>query len=180
MFVSSFNKVFALITLPLFRKRSCQTLPNQFGFTLIELLVVVAILAILSVIGVTVYSNVQVNARDARRRSDIDAIVKALEVNKNQNTGKYQQLSNSNFQQQLVPSSTGVTKYCIAYASSPSDDQPITPISWLDNVDCPEDISGAAVYDEVTDTNPPANTTNWIVCSRLEAISDVYCLKNSQ
>lgn len=50
------------------------------GFTLVELLVVVAIIAVLSVIGITIFSGVQKNARDARRRADVEAISKALEA----------------------------------------------------------------------------------------------------
>lgn len=50
------------------------------GFTLVELLVVISIIAILSVIGMVVFSGVQKNARDARRRGDIEAIAKALEI----------------------------------------------------------------------------------------------------
>ncbi len=55
------------------------------GFTLIELLVVIAIIAVLSTIGFAVFSGVQKGARDAKRRSDIDAIAKALEIYKSQN-----------------------------------------------------------------------------------------------
>lgn len=51
------------------------------GFTLIELLVVISIIAILSVIGVTLFGNVQKNARDAQRRGDVEAISKAFETN---------------------------------------------------------------------------------------------------
>ena len=40
---------------------------NPLGFTLVELLVVVAIIAVLSVIGITIFTGVQKNARDARR-----------------------------------------------------------------------------------------------------------------
>lgn len=50
------------------------------GFTLIELLVVVAIIAILSVIGLAIYTDNLKKARDATRRSDIDAIGSALEA----------------------------------------------------------------------------------------------------
>lgn len=59
-------------------------LPKNFkrnhGFSLIELMVVISIIAILSIIGVVVYTGVQKNSRDARRKSDIDAISRALEV----------------------------------------------------------------------------------------------------
>lgn len=52
------------------------------GFTLIELLVVITIIAVLMTIGLTVYTNAQKAARDAKRRSDINAIAKALEIYK--------------------------------------------------------------------------------------------------
>lgn len=49
------------------------------GFTLIELLVVISIVALLSTIGLTVYSVVLKNGRDAKRQSDIRQIQSALE-----------------------------------------------------------------------------------------------------
>lgn len=56
------------------------------GFTLVELLVVISIIAILAVIGITVFSNVQKGARDARRGGDLHAISLALEQYKAANT----------------------------------------------------------------------------------------------
>src|SRR3989338_1480589 len=56
---------------------------NPQGFTLVELLVVISIIAILSVVGVTIYSGVQKNARDARRKADVESISNALEVHYN-------------------------------------------------------------------------------------------------
>jgi len=49
------------------------------GFTLIELMVVVAIIGIVMAAGIVAFSGAQRNARDAKRRADVDAISKALE-----------------------------------------------------------------------------------------------------
>lgn len=57
-----------------------KTLNNPSGFTLVEILVVVSIIAILSVIGITIFTGVQKNARDAKRRGDVDSISKAFET----------------------------------------------------------------------------------------------------
>lgn len=53
---------------------------NPQGFTLVELLVVISIIAILSVVGITIFSGLQKGARDAKRKADIDAMAKALEI----------------------------------------------------------------------------------------------------
>lgn len=49
------------------------------GFTLIELLVVVAIIAILSAVGLSTFVNAQRRARDSRRRADMLQIQNAME-----------------------------------------------------------------------------------------------------
>lgn len=59
------------------------------GFTLIELMVVVTIIAFLAVIGMVSFTNVQAQARDGRRRADIDAIATALEANRDPLAGIY-------------------------------------------------------------------------------------------
>lgn len=53
-------------------------LTQNRGFTLIELLVVIVILAILSTIGYVTFAGVQKNARDTKRRQDVDALAKAI------------------------------------------------------------------------------------------------------
>lgn len=52
------------------------------GFTLIELLVAISILAILAVIGVSIFAGAQRNARDGKRKADIDQIARAIETEK--------------------------------------------------------------------------------------------------
>lgn len=49
------------------------------GFTLVELLVTISILAVLMTLALISYQNIQKNARDARRKSDIVSIQSALE-----------------------------------------------------------------------------------------------------
>ena len=56
---------------------------NQKGFTLIELLVVIAIIGILASFAIASFTSAQQKGRDARRKSDMDAIKKALELMKN-------------------------------------------------------------------------------------------------
>lgn len=72
--------------------QSNQTTPR--GFTLVELLVVISIIAILSVIGITIFSSAQKAARDAKRRADLKAIANALEQFKTA-TGNYPQVANT-------------------------------------------------------------------------------------
>lgn len=62
---------------------------NPAGFTLVELLVVISIIAILSVLGISLFGGVQQRARDARRRTDIGAIKNALEQRFDSTTGLY-------------------------------------------------------------------------------------------
>src|SRR3990167_4965724 len=81
-----------------------KSINNPKGFTLVELLVVISIIAILSVIGITVFTGVQKNARDGRRKSDLEAISKALEVNYNSSTGAYPAaLSTTYFSSGIIP-----------------------------------------------------------------------------
>lgn len=53
---------------------------KKSGFTLIELLVVISIIAVLSTIGLTTYSDVQSSARDSVRKQDLNTLATALEL----------------------------------------------------------------------------------------------------
>ena len=51
---------------------------KNFGFTLVELLVVIAIISILTVVSLASYTSAQIKARDAERKSNLDAVSKSL------------------------------------------------------------------------------------------------------
>lgn len=53
---------------------------RKSGFTLIELLIVIIIISILATFVVASFTTAQKKARDARRKADLDAIKKALEL----------------------------------------------------------------------------------------------------
>jgi len=53
---------------------------NQTGFTLIELLVTIAIIGILSAIGIITLMNARERARDTKRRADLNSVRLALEL----------------------------------------------------------------------------------------------------
>ncbi|MDD5416012.1 MAG: type II secretion system protein [Candidatus Daviesbacteria bacterium] len=76
---------------------------NPSGFTLVELLVVVSIIAVLSIIGITIFSGVQKNARDARRKADIDSISKAWEANISKTSPYYPLLQGTWFASGNIP-----------------------------------------------------------------------------
>ena len=49
------------------------------GFTLVELIIVISIIAVLSTIGISTYSSIQQNSRNAKRKADLKEIKTALE-----------------------------------------------------------------------------------------------------
>lgn len=76
------------------------------GFTLIELLVVITIIAILSAIGLSSFTNTQRRARDSRRRGDMKQIQNAMEqyyILNNQYAGAYTALPTTSWSSGSYP-----------------------------------------------------------------------------
>lgn len=69
---------------------------HKQGFTLVELLVVISIIAILSVIGVTIFSSAQNSAKKAKLGADFDAIYKNIEQTRIINQKSLSQITGSN------------------------------------------------------------------------------------
>lgn len=57
-----------------------QTSNMHRGFTIVELLIVIVVIAILASISVVAYNGIQQRSRDSIRKSDINALAKALEL----------------------------------------------------------------------------------------------------
>ncbi len=58
------------------------------GFSLLELLVAISIIAIISAVGFSTFSQSQMRARDSKRKSDLRSVAVALELYKQKN-GRY-------------------------------------------------------------------------------------------
>ncbi len=62
---------------------------NRKGLTLIELLIVLALLSVLITVGITSYIRSQKNARDSKRKVDLENIRQALELYRFDNASVY-------------------------------------------------------------------------------------------
>ena len=151
---------------------------TQKGFTLVELLVVIAIIAILAVVGVTIFSGTQKNARDARRRADIDAIAAALESSKG-TAANYPNLGTTMFASGAIPDDTGnaTAEYCAAASVT-------LPTTWANTAACAS--APLSTFTTVAANNPAAGAA-WTVCARLEESTadtgaglKVHCKSNAQ
>lgn len=146
---------------------------DKHGFTLIELMVTIAIIAIISLIGVIVYNNVQQGARDARRREDINAIAAALEVAKDNESGIYSNVPYSVLPTNDFTNDPSGVRYC--FSSSSTSTVPAEPSSWKDRATCP------AGYSFIPAPNNIGNIASWRVCALLErGASLIFCRNNSQ
>lgn len=103
-------------------KNKKSQLINRQGFTLIELLVVISIIAILSTIGLTIYSSAQKQARMSKRISDLKAIQSALQVYYS---------ANKTYPVVTPLTDTGWRSECVAGGSLPADQ--VIPLGFVPN-----------------------------------------------
>jgi len=129
-----------------------KSLNNPSGFTLVELLVVISIIAILSVIGITVFTGVQKNARDAKRKADIEAISKSLEAHYNNTTC----------------GATSAAPYCPVTATTAA-------LLFSDGKIPTNPSPGGAAYSGL----PNAAAATYNICATLEDTT-TFCRKNQQ
>lgn len=86
--------------------------PNR-GFTLVELLVVIAVIIVISTVGMAVFSNMQKGIRDGRRKADLQAIRQSLEIYKLQN-GRYPNYTSSTGRSGWADSDLNPNDYILA------------------------------------------------------------------
>jgi len=103
---------------------------DSAGFTLIELLVVLAILAILAGIGLSTFRTSQVKSRDARRKSDLEQVQRALEAYMNDHN--------------VYPNSTNDGEIFVSF-----------PLVWINNVEFKDDKG--TVYMKQMPQDPTGN-----------------------
>ncbi len=174
------------------------TLNPSKGFTLIELLVTIAIIAIISVVAVALFGNVQSNARDGKRKAELESIANALEVSKT--SSGYQPIANTNFGGNLMPGNTTIATattfkwaidpqnvpYVIDTTAGVSDPSGAALTAWVANASPttaagtpPTGSAWAAIASGAT---PTANSLQYKICTKLEngGTPLAFCRTNTQ
>ena len=137
------------------------------GFTLIELMVAISIVAILTTIGLAAYSTIQGNARDAKKKGDIDAIANALEINKT--SSAYQAIAADQFSGGTMPIETNGYKYCIQTGITTA------PAVLTTKDEC--EGGWTAILDTLTASQ---DSSEWVLCTELENSTTPYCKSSAQ
>jgi len=121
------------------------------GFTLIELLITIALIGILSAIVAVSMINPQKEARDARRKSDLELVRSGLEIY-NSDCGSY-------------PPTASVVGNSALTGSCPTLNTYITKV--------PVDPSSGSSY-----TYTRVTTSTYTLCATLEHPAGSYCVAN--
>lgn len=155
------------------------------GFTLIELLVVVVIIAILSLVGLSLYINIQKTARDSVRKQEIDSLAKSMEGSADPQTGIYTyglpQFNNDYPRKKPIPIKGNLYCHDSSTTASTIDDPVIT--DWAASAACP--TVSTKVWSTLINgggnfvTALPPETKSWKICARLEN-NTVYCVHSNR
>ncbi len=130
------------------------------GFTLVELIVVIAILGILSGIGLTSFRTSQMKSRDAKRKSDLEQVQRALEMYYN-DVGAYpnstaqggtigsfswgvefKDAKNTVYMKELPKDPTGSSEYCYKSVVAPAAATSYQLYAKLENSQDPKCLDG--------------------------------------
>lgn len=162
------------------------------AFTLIELLVTISIIAILAVIGISVYGNVQKSARDGVRRAELTSLAKSIEVSRDLAAQMYS-YSSTNYASDYGSTkpkdpSNGTPTYCYATSTGASPTMPGNPTAWATTSGCPTlpaAIAGSTTgWSTLVDNSGVFTATGiigvkyWKICTLLEGgtAPNVYCV----
>lgn len=134
------------------------------GFTLIELLVVIAIISILASFAVASYSGAQAKGRDSKRKADLDAIKKALELAKADTLGGA-----------FYPGCPSAPINC-TLSNTADTTAPVLTGTYMSKIPQDPKNSGKYVYTYVP---TPANCTGTTGAGKCTDHSLVTCLENA-
>lgn len=139
---------------------------SKKGFTLIELLVVIAIIGILATIIVASFTSAQARGRDARRKADLDAVKKALELRKADSLGGA-----------WYPNCNGGSGNCVLNLDGTSLDADLTTPTYIRTVpQDPAPVTGSYEYryypTGCTGPSSPAQCSLYTLVGCLENASD--------
>lgn len=134
------------------------------GFTLIELLVVIVIIAILAVVGSTIFNSIGQKTDDAKRRADVEAIAKAYESAYNPVSGLYPVLNGSEFSNNIIPTYSSGISYSGLLTAPDTGFRVCTPINGATaacnasspDCFCKESIQGNYIASGITPSPSPS------------------------
>lgn len=162
------------------------------GFTLIELLVTITIIAILAAISVSIYATAQANARDGRRRSELNSIAESIESARNMKVALYKYSDadfNNDFTNEPRPYVDPANyPYCIVintFSTTPPSG-PADLTGWVATSSanlkgtCPS-VAQIQILKDSLDTSGGlelGTALSWTLCSYMERQSTPYCIKS--
>lgn len=134
---------------------------SMSGFTLVELATVIAVIAVLAVITITAYGGIQQRNRDTKRLTDMNNIIKAIDVYQGE-VGAYPATSSS-------PSANGCTGngYSYSWATDGTWLSPLVSGNYINSAPVPPQSDCNYWYSYLnpapTDYNCPSRTKPYYV-----------------